>query len=88
MTTSEKRYLPRLQPRPNLSRDAADMLANAPGGYNGASGMAEGEIDLAELQRLAIAELGEEVRTEAIALAARVIATIEDDAAPDGEDDR
>lgn len=50
--------------------------------------MAEAEIDFAELQRLAIAELGEEIRTEALALAARIIATIGGDAVPAGEDDR
>ncbi|MBY8823070.1 hypothetical protein [Sphingomonas colocasiae] len=47
--------------------------------------MAQAGIDLEELQELAVAELGEDVRTEAIDLAAGIIAHIADMTIPDDE---
>lgn len=49
--------------------------------------MAQAGIELEELQRLAVAELGDDVRTEALALAARILARVDDLTIPDDEAD-
>jgi hypothetical protein len=47
--------------------------------------MARAGIDLEELQHLAVAELGDDVRSEALDLAAGIIAHVADMTIPDDE---